>query len=125
MLAGVVEPFIKAGVVQVLPLALVAYRGELLVATLVLYPTATNKPSCVLYLIVCIAAGVVEPFIRAGVVQVEPLAEVAYNGAPGESVPRATNNPLELTVTELIVAAEVEPLIKAGVVQVEPLAEVA
>ena len=65
-----------------------------------------------------------EPFISAGVVQVEPSDEVAYT-AEVPSVPTATNKPDELTVTSYITAAADDPFIRAGVVQVEPLDDVA
>jgi hypothetical protein len=66
-----------------------------------------------------------EPFIRAGVVQVEPLDEVAYTGSPELSYPTATNKPDEFMVTLNICALAEEPFILAGVVQVEPSDEVA
>ena len=64
-----------------------------------------------------------EPFINAGVVQVEPLDEVAYKGEG--LLPTATNKPEEFTVTLYMFACADEPFINAGVVQVEPLDEVA
>jgi hypothetical protein len=99
---------------------LVAKRGALVP----LRPTATNKPE-ELTVTPCMVAAAVEPFISAGVVQVEPLDEVAYKGALELLAPIATNNPEELTVTPYIVAAAVEPFINAGVVHVEPFEEVA
>jgi hypothetical protein len=65
------------------------------------------------------------PFIKAGVVQVDPLVEVAYTGAPLKPSPTATNRPLLLTATEFMLACVPLPFIAAGVVQVDPLVEVA
>jgi len=55
--------------------------------------------------------------MRAGVVQVDPLVLVAYNGATDASIPTATNKPAELTATAFIVAAVDEPFIAAGAVK--------
>jgi hypothetical protein len=71
------------------------------------------------------AAATEEPFINAGVVQVEPFEEVAKRGSPPLPVPTATNKPDELTVTLRICANAEEPFINAGVDHVEPLEDVA
>ena len=52
--------------------------------------------------------------IRAGVVQVDPLDEVAYNGPLPPAT--ATNRPDELTATDLISLNEAYPFTAAGVV---------
>jgi hypothetical protein len=88
------------------------------------FPTATNKPD-EFTVTEFIPASAEEPFINAGVVQVEPSDEVAKRGAAELSLPTATNSPEELTVTLNMVAATDEPFMVAGVVHVEPLDEVA
>ena len=62
-------------------------------------PTATNRPE-ELTATDCICAAALEPFIRAGVVQVEPLEEVANTGAVLLSYPTATNWPDEFIDTD-------------------------
>ena len=81
-------------------------------------PTATNKPE-ELTATLNITATALDPFMRAGVVQVEPLEEVANKGALGEfpSVPTATNRPDELTAIPGIIAAALDPFMRAGVVK--------
>ena len=81
-------------------------------------PTATNKPE-ELTVTLSIAAAALDPFIRAGVVQVEPLDEVANKGALLLSRPTAANRPDELTVTPFIRAAALDPFIRAGVVRLD------
>ena len=63
--------------------------------------------------------------MRAGVVQVLPLVDVAYKGSLELLYPTATNSPAELTVMSLITALADEPFMRAGVVHVLPLEDVA
>ena len=90
-------------------------------------PTATHNPE-EFTVTPNISADAVDPFISAGVVQVEPFDEVAKTGTLGLlelSYPTATNWPDGVTVTDCIPAFADEPFINAGVVQVEPFDEVA
>jgi hypothetical protein len=98
MLVPVVEPFMSAGVVQVEPSALVAYKGK------VPDPTATHSPD-ELTVTDLISATAVDPFMAAGVVQVEPLVDVAYRPAElAPPIPTATNRPDVLTAMPRIIA---------------------
>jgi hypothetical protein len=89
-----------------------------------LYPIATNRPD-ELTATEDIVAATVDPFIKAGVVQVLPLEDVAYIGALVLLEPTATYNPEALTVTAGILAYVADPFMRAGVVQVLPLEDVA
>ena len=93
-------------------------------APLLVFPTATNKPD-ELAVTPFMLANVVDPFINAGVVQVDPSGEVAKRGTPEVPFPIATNRPDALTQTDFIFANADEPFINAGVVQVDPSEEVA
>jgi hypothetical protein len=102
------------GVVHVEPFEDVAKTGGLRLLKIV-DPTATKSPE-ELMATLFIFAYADEPFIRAGVVHVEPFEDVAKRGALVLSAPTATNKPDELTATPNIVANAVEPFINAGVV---------
>jgi hypothetical protein len=79
-------------------------------------PTATNKPD-ELTATAFISVATPTPFIMAGVVQVEPLDEVAYIGkVEGPLYPTATNRPDEFTVTACGTATTLLLFILAGVV---------